>query len=387
MSHLDLLIYSVLVLAYSNTVWICVRCIGYVSRCCSDSEDSEVDALLAHATSPVQTHSNISLVNSQVVEQEEEKTNTEEEEDVEDKSEKESVENGAGETKKVRLKDQVDSVHAEEGETVKPNAESNMAETKESEREAKEEEPPCVIIVEDPPSEASDSVQTDSRFVTSMSSDSMDALEEDDFLTYFSTNCVSQLNVRDHYLNVDTFAPSSSQSDCQDDDFHDEPCFTEFPANDDEFLYHAALSSIADCLPSPTEASEDEYSEQGGDEDEQEAPEDVFESIEPPEGESVFTFNHGDAQRYYNICSNVTPDSSHVHSGIASPYHTHQENKEEAEREIVPVPILLPPPGFGDSSSDDEFFDTQERFVPEEPLSAPMSKGLFPLCTLIYMYL
>lgn len=362
-------------------------CVGYVSRCCSDSEDSEMDALLAHATIPTQTDSNISLVNRQVVGQEEGKTNTEEEGDVEDKSEKESVENEAGETKKVKLEEQADCVHADEGETVKPDAENDMVEIKESEQEVKDEEPPCVIIVEDPPSEASDSLQTDSRFVTSMSSDSMDALEEDDFLTYFSTNCVSQLNVRDHYLHVDTLAPYLSQPDCQDGDFNDELCSIEFPANDDEFLCLAALSSIAECLPSPTEASEDEYSEQGVDEDEQEAPEDVFESTEPPHGECVFTFNQGDAQHYYNICSNVTPDGSHVHPRTASPQHTHEENNEEAERETEPVPILLPPPGFGDSSSDDEFFDAQERFISEKPLSAPMHKGLFPLYTLIYMYL
>lgn len=358
-------------------------CVGYVSRCCSDSEDSEVDALLV--TSPTQTDSNNSLVNSQGIEQEEEKTNTEEEGDVEDKSEKESVENGAAETKKVRLVKQVDSTHGDEGGAVTPDAENITSETKESEREAMQEDPPCIIIVEDPPSEASDSVQTDSRFVTSMSSDSMDALEEDDFLTYFSTNYVSQLNGRDHYLNVNALTPFSSQPDCQEGEFNDDLCAAEFPANDDEFLYHAALSSIADCLPSPTEASEDEYSDRELDDDEQEAPEDVFESIEPPHGDSMFTFNQGDAQRYYNICSNVTPDSGHVRGRTASPRQAHLVNKEEAERKTESVPILLPPLGFGNSSSDDEFFDAQEGFVPEEPLSAPMSKGLFLLCTLLYM--
>lgn len=347
---------------------------GYVSRGCSDSEDSEVDALLVHATGQTRTESNINLVNSQIVKREE-NCNKEKEEDMEDKSEKESVENGAGERKKVRLEMQAGFMPADEVETIVRHAENDTLEIKDNEQEAKEEEPPCVIIVEDPPSEASDSIQADSRFVNSMSSDSMDALEEDDFLTYFSTNSVSQLNVRDQYLNVDTLAPCSSQSDCQDDDFKDELGSFEFSANDDEFLYHAALSSIADCLPSPTEASEDEYSEQGGDEDEQEAPEDVFESIEPSHRESMFTFNQSDPQRYYNICSNVTPDSGHART--VSTYHTHPENKDEALRETGLVPILLPPPGFGDSSSDDEFFDAQERFIPEEPLSAPAIKGLF----------
>ncbi|XP_060720601.1 FERM and PDZ domain-containing protein 1 isoform X2 [Tachysurus vachellii] len=345
---------------------------GYVSRCCSDSEDSEVDALLGHEPSPTQADR---VVVDQVVGQEEGKTKTVEEDDVEDKSEKESVENGAGKTKK-ELEEPAGSLHEDEGETVKCPAENDMIETKEGEREVKEEEPPCVVIVEDPPSEASDSVHTDSRFVTSMSSDSMDALEEDDFLTYFSTNYVSQLNVRDRYLRVNTHAPCPSQPDRQDGDFNDELCSIEFPVDDDEFLCLAALSNIADCLPSPTEASEDEYSEQGGDEDDQEAPEDVFESGEPLNGECVFTFNQGDAKRYYNICTNVTPDSGHIRARKSSPHHNHEENKEKIERKTESAPILLqPPPEFGDSSSEDEFFDAQERFLAEEPLSAPMPKG------------
>lgn len=370
-------------LKYSNTVWIYVHSIGYVSRCCSDSEDSEVDALLGHETSPTQADR---VVINQVVGQEEGKTKTVEEDDVEDKSEKESVENGAGKTKK-EIEEPAESLHEDEGETVKCLAENDLIETKEGEQEAKEVDPPCVIVIEDPPSEASDSVHTDSRFVTSMSSDSMDALEEDDFLTYFSTNCVSQLNVRDHYLHVNTHAPCPSQPDRQDGDFNDELCSIEFPVDDDEFLCLAALSNIAECLPSPTEASEDEYSEQGGDEDDQEAPEDVFESGEPLNGECVFTFNQGDAKRYYNICTNVTPDSGHIRARKSSPRHTHEENKEKIERKTEPAPILLqPPPEFGDSSSEDEFFDAQERFIAEEPLSAPMPKGIL-LCTHIYMCL
>ncbi|XP_026990717.2 FERM and PDZ domain-containing protein 1 isoform X2 [Tachysurus fulvidraco] len=345
---------------------------GYVSRCCSDSEDSEVDALLGHETSPNQADR---VVINQVVGQEEGKSKTVEEDDVEDKSEKESVENGAGKTKK-EIEEPAESLHEDEGETVKCLAENDLIETKEGEQEAKEVELPCVVIVEDPPSEASDSVHTDSRFVTSMSSDSMDALEEDDFLTYFSTNCVSQLNVRDHYLHVDTHAPCPSQPDRQDGDFNDELCSIEFPVDDDEFLCLAALSNIAECLPSPTEASEDEYSEQGGDEDDQEAPEDVFESGEPLNGECVFTFNQGDAKRYYNICTIVTPDSGHIRARKSSSHHTHEEIKEYIERKTEPAPILLqPPPEFGDSSSEDEFFDAQERFIAEEPLSAPMPKG------------
>lgn len=334
-----------------------------------------MDALIA--CTEIDSHTTV--VNNPAAGQEEEKTNAEEEEEVEDKSEKECVENGAGKTPKVE--EPTGPAHGDRGETEEPLAENDLMDTREGEQEAREKQAPCIIIVEDPLSEASDSVPTDSRFVTSMSSDSMDALEEDDFLTYFSTNCVSQLNVRDHYLHVGAHAPCPSQPTSQDEDSNDELYPIEFPASDDEFLHHAALSSIAECLPSPTEASEEEYSEQGDDEDEQEAPEDVFGS---GERESVFTFNQGDAQRYYNICASVTPDSGHIDARTSSSPHTHKKNREQVERGTEPAPILLPPPGFGDSSSDEEFFDAQERFIPEEPSSAPMLEGTFPQCSLTY---
>ncbi|TSN95715.1 FERM and PDZ domain-containing protein 1 [Bagarius yarrelli] len=354
---------------------------GYVSRCCSDSEDSEVDTLLVHATSPTQTESTISLVNDQVVGQKNEKNMTEEKEGLEDKSEKESVENRAVKTKKGSVEEaveQAESVNADEGETEKPLAENDTAGSKQGEQEARKKEPPCVIIVEDPPSEASDSIHTDSHFVTSMSSDSMDALEEDDFLTYFSTNYVSQLNGKDHYLHADTHTPCPSQPECQYGDFNDKLFTTEFSANDDKFICFAALSNIADCLPSPTEASEEEYSDQEGEEDEQDAPEDVFESVEPVHGECVFSFNQGNAQCYYNLCANVTPDSGLVQG--TSP-RSHSRNisclYQEMEQRTEPASIVLPPPGFGDSSTDDEFFDAQEKFLTEEPLSAPTLKEHF----------
>uniref|UniRef100_A0A671KCH8 FERM and PDZ domain containing 1 n=1 Tax=Sinocyclocheilus anshuiensis TaxID=1608454 RepID=A0A671KCH8_9TELE len=85
------------------------------------------------------------------------------------------------------------------------------------EQEKKPEQPQCVIIVDDPSSEASDSYQTESHFMTSMSSDSIDALEEDDLMTYFSTRRPCHLpdekHEKGHYYNICTnVTPDSAQS-------------------------------------------------------------------------------------------------------------------------------------------------------------------------------
>ncbi|XP_017538929.2 FERM and PDZ domain-containing protein 1 isoform X2 [Pygocentrus nattereri] len=310
---------------------------GYVSQCGSDSEDSDtdMDALLAHVANGAQSDQQVAAVSPSDkpgVGQEQEKTETENE----DKEDKQGdVANGTFRMENVRVEEQTESVHLNEGEMAKSKEERNLAENKDTEQEEKKAKPPCVIIVEDPPSEASDSCQTDSRFLTSMSSDSMDALEEDDLLTYCSTSCPSHLDMGDH---------------C----FHPDP--SPLPA---------------ECLPSPPEASEDEdYDDQGGEVDGQ--------RLEASEegSESVFTFEQGDPRCYYNICSNVTPDSARsLPRPPTPPVSQKEENENRQELEREPVPILQPPPGFGDSSSDDEFFDAQERFTsPEEPLSAAITR-------------
>uniref|UniRef100_A0AAY4AN59 FERM and PDZ domain-containing protein 1 n=1 Tax=Denticeps clupeoides TaxID=299321 RepID=A0AAY4AN59_9TELE len=211
---------------------------GYVSRCGSDSEDSDtdVDALLAHVAS-------------------------------------------AAHDSHQRAKEPLNEESSEQGQTG---------------------------LLEEPASEASDSCRTDSHVLCSVSSDSMDALEEDDLLTFFSATRPCHLSVRDAYRL-------------------------------------------------PPEASEEE--EDGG---EEETGSDVC----------VFTFKQSDARHFYNICSSVTPDSARSLPRIPS-----QGEGEEEEREMASVPLLRPPPGFGDSSSDDEFFDAQERLVsPEQPSSASMTR-------------
>uniref|UniRef100_A0A673LIL2 FERM and PDZ domain-containing protein 1-like n=1 Tax=Sinocyclocheilus rhinocerous TaxID=307959 RepID=A0A673LIL2_9TELE len=287
---------------------------GYVSHCGSDSDDSDtdVDALLAHVASTARSN------------------NT----------------------------------------AVKPSDKDNErvgTEKEDEEQEKKPQQPQCVIIVDDPSSEASDSYQTESHFMTSMSSDSIDALEEDDLMTYFSTRrpChLPQLHSND----------SHSQSDLCSADSHCEPDIN-------QFFCVPALSNIAECLPSPPAASEEEDCEELGTENEKhenESPAKCPGSSLPPSGDYVFTFEQGDTRHYYNICSNVTPDSARSLPRPLSPpgpVETQPDQEREEVNQTETVPIFQPPPGFGDSSSDDEFFDARERFTsPEEPSSTAMTR-------------
>lgn len=285
---------------------------------------------------------------------------------------------------------------------------------------------------EEQPSEASDSCHTDSRILTSPSSDSLDALEEDDLISCSSSSsrpntvpetrvCVrspfqlhlhSDGNVQPHLLAPppahshplihltavstggggggscsrsgdgaypQTFKHDSSQgSDVQNPS--GELCSV------DSTLCFAELSRLADLLPSPPEASEEDEEEElrrrksiqketsltggcegrGG-------------SVDPPRSPSpsspsshkdyVFNFIQSDARCYYNLCSNITPDST------LSPPRPHLQEDEEAE-EVELTPILQPPPGFGDSSSDEEFFDARDGFAsPEDLTSGAVQRG------------
>ncbi|XP_066517044.1 FERM and PDZ domain-containing protein 1 [Hoplias malabaricus] len=357
---------------------------GYVSRCGSESEDSDtdLDALIAHVSKATKSDQQEAAEASNYrassgVEQETETTETKKE----DQNEKQVQLANGFDTKIVRLEKQTNSC-VNVGKSIKIIEVKETVEKEDTNGE-KETKSPCVIIVDDPPSEASDSCQTDSRFLTSMSSDSMDALEEDDLLTYCSTGCPSHLDVEGHYLHVDPslLSPSPKQIYCQDTDFHNE-LGSDFDGDSDPFVCFAALSSIAECLPSPPEASEDEDCEDQGAEVDGQRPETSEDDCERAEttGENVFTFEQGDTRCYYNICSNVTPDSAHSLPRPPTPPVTQKEQREngqDEERETEPAPILQPPPGFGDSSSDDEFFDAQERFTsPEEPSSAAMAQEI-----------
>ena len=96
----------------------------------------------------------------------------------------------------------------------------------------------------------------------------------------------------------------------------------------------------------------------------------------------VFNFDQSDARCYYKLCSSVTPDSAlsppRPAPGPDGERDAKKRGPEEGrpEEEPEPVHILQPPPGFGDSSSEEEFFDAWDRFSsPEEPSAGGVPRG------------
>nr|XP_046259002.1 FERM and PDZ domain-containing protein 1 [Scatophagus argus] len=307
-----------------------------------------------------------------------------------------------------------------------------------------------VRAVEEQPSvsEASDSCQSDSRVLTSPSSDSLDALEEDDLISCSSSihpSVHSQTHVHfplqlhpysEGHIQPHLLAPppahshplihhttdgrgeggcrrsgdgadpqllatvSSSSSSHQ----HVQKCSGN-PRSDDSLLCFAELSRLVDLLPSPPEASEDDENEEdklrrrgkmfkemdgsvrrageGGSVSGEYKENPLSPSLSSPSShtEFVFNFNEGDARCYYKLCSNITPDSARSLSYPS--HHNEGEDWEKVEDEPVkavdlePIPILQPPPGFGDSSSDEEFFDARDRFTsPEDPTSGATPRDI-----------
>ncbi|XP_035515386.1 FERM and PDZ domain-containing protein 1 [Morone saxatilis] len=293
-------------------------------------------------------------------------------------------------------------------------------------------------------SEASDSCQSDSRVLTSPSSDSLDALEEDDLISCSSSsidpNAPSHTHAHIHSplqlhpyshrrVQPHLLAPPPAHSHPLHLATHDRgggghrrsgdgadpqllapvspsPSFHHIqkcsgnPCSDDSSLCFAELSRLVDFLPSPPEASDDEDEEEelrrrrrkmlkvmdetarrageggsvSGEGSFKEHP--LSPSLSSPSShmEFVFNFDQSDARCYYKLCSNITPDSARSLPRLLQ--HNEGENWEEVEGDLTkavdmePIPILQPPPGFGDSSSDEEFFDARDRFTsPEDPTS------------------
>uniref|UniRef100_A0A3B4WG11 Uncharacterized protein n=2 Tax=Seriola lalandi dorsalis TaxID=1841481 RepID=A0A3B4WG11_SERLL len=301
-------------------------------------------------------------------------------------------------------------------------------------------------------SETSDSCHTDSRVLTSPSSDSLDALEEDDLLSCSSSsghpNAPSQIHPHVHsHLQLNPYSHRQVQShllapppthshplkhftthdsggggcrrsgDGADPQLivpvstsqslhHTLKCST-YPESDDSSLCFAELSRFVDFLPSPPEASEDDEDEEeelsrrrrlfkemdqsvrrageggsvSGEGSFQEFPLPLSPSSPSSHMEFVFNFDQRDARCYYKLCSNITPDSAR---SLPRPLlHREGEDWEEVRggggkaEDLEPIPILHPPPGFGDSSSDEEFFDARDRFTsPEDPTSGAVPRDI-----------
>ncbi|XP_016298978.1 FERM and PDZ domain-containing protein 1-like [Sinocyclocheilus anshuiensis] len=360
---------------------------GYVSHCGSDSDDSDtdVDALLAHVASTARSNNTAVKPSDKLPEEtEKEQSYIEKDEEVETEGgkEEEVVEKKEREEDKETIHE---SMLGNNGKTVERDNERVGTEKEDEEQEKKAQQPQCVIIVDDPSSEASDSYQTESYFMTSMSSDSIDALEEDDLMTYFSTRRPCHLPVKDSYCCEDRYSPSLSPQQLHSNDSHSQSdlCSADSHCEPDinQLFCVPALSNIAECLPSPPAASEEEDCEELRTENEKHengSPAKCPGSSLPPSGDYVFTFEQGDTRHYYNICSNVTPDSARSLPRPLSPpgpVETQPDQEREEVNQTETVPIFQPPPEFGDSSSDDEFFDAWERFTsPEEPSSTAMTR-------------
>ncbi|XP_054254321.1 FERM and PDZ domain-containing protein 1 [Indicator indicator] len=177
----------------------------------------------------------------------------------------------------------------------------------------------------DSTSEASDSANTESRgFKTSGSSDSMDALEEDELEAYFSsrpeifhfyTPTVQQVSSSDKTFSPVHAAGSSSKAESRD-----YFCFLQ--------VSHAEESG---CEDSP--------SEQRG--------EDTGVSVLETELSERNTIG------YYSLCYSTSPAGSTERSST----------KPATDASDL---ILEPPPGFGDTSSEEEFYDAADRLSPQD---------------------
>ncbi|XP_021238087.1 FERM and PDZ domain-containing protein 1 isoform X2 [Numida meleagris] len=197
----------------------------------------------------------------------------------------------------------------------------------------------------DSTSDASDSANTESRgFKTSGSSDSMDALEEDELeacsssrpeFFHFYTPTVHEMNSLDK-----SFFPICATGGSGREEARDYFCFLQVP----EAEKHG-------CKHSP--------SEQRG--------VDINVSVLGTK------LSERNSMGYYSLCCSISPAGSVEGSNIS---HGHERSpwKDESAQEEVPCGaeqvaeasdlILEPPLGFGDTSSEEEFYDAADRLSP-----------------------
>ncbi|NWS45583.1 FRPD1 protein, partial [Probosciger aterrimus] len=202
----------------------------------------------------------------------------------------------------------------------------------------------------DSASEASDSANTESRgFKTSGSSDSMDALEEDELemcssfrpeFFHFYTPTVQEMSHSDK-----SFFPIHAAGGSIRAETGDYFCFLQVPHTEQ-----------LGCEDSP--------SGQGG--------EDIGASLVETR------LSEKNTMGYYNLCYSISPAGSVEKSKIS---HSPQRSpwKDESAQEGAPCgaeltaeasdPVLEPPPGFGDTSSEEEFYDAADRLTPPDALA------------------
>ncbi|XP_051498977.1 FERM and PDZ domain-containing protein 1 [Apus apus] len=218
----------------------------------------------------------------------------------------------------------------------------------------------------DSTSEASDSANTESRgFKTSGSSDSMDALEEEELeacsssrpeFFHFCAPTVQEMSRSDKSFFPIHAAGGSSKAEARD-----YFCFLQVP--------HA---EEAVCEDSPSE-------QRGEDTDAS-----VLET----------KLSERNTVGYYSLCYSLSPAgsmerSSNNHSPQGSPLKdgSAQEKAPCGAEQMADTSdlILEPPPGFGDTSSEEEFYDAADRLSPPDALAGctmTPQDGTDPSCIL-----
>ncbi|XP_053156951.1 FERM and PDZ domain-containing protein 1 isoform X2 [Hemicordylus capensis] len=204
-------------------------------------------------------------------------------------------------------------------------------------------------------SDASDSANTESRLKTSASSDSLDALEEDDlqacsssrpeFFHFYTPTLQELASNGKTSMGIDSEEGSKATQ---------EYIFSFFPPP------HIPSPVLLQLEAEPRTESETNAS-----------------ALESKLAES-------NVMQYYSLCANISPTSSGEKTtcsdsserGSLKELQAEADEDEGTGRRETPGFILAPPPGFGDTSSDEEFYDAAERVAPVE---APASSESLPL--------
>ncbi|XP_031792833.1 FERM and PDZ domain-containing protein 1 isoform X1 [Sarcophilus harrisii] len=205
-------------------------------------------------------------------------------------------------------------------------------------------------------SEGSDSANTESRGCkTSGSSDSMDALEEDDL------DACSSSRPEFFHFHTPNFKESLDKNKLPHSlDMKEERGQIET----DGFLCLLELSQRAN-----TELQKTEFSNYASDLKSSPGNDLNASTVDPRLYDSS-------SMEYYNLCSNVSPasilsNSSESSSSRNGPSRPVQDKKvwKTVSASVVESLLLTPSPSFEDTSSDDEFYDAADKLTPSDSLS------------------
>ncbi|XP_056374293.1 FERM and PDZ domain-containing protein 1 isoform X3 [Hyla sarda] len=261
------------------------------------------------------------------------------------------------------LQEEDEEEDGEDGCDIKQNEEKKESEVKQKDHSD------GTVNDTDSISENSDSANTESQgYKISWSSDSIDALEEDDLETCSSSKpeffqfyapILKDVSAEDQGVFTDDPEQKFKGNVCHEQD----PllCFLQQINTREDTATDLMETSRSPRSPKNTGSKEDN----------------------DLQGFFGCQFTENNVMEYYSLCSNVSPASSVDRNIPSSPESTcvqdqiseaklwNKSYQLETNKEVETL-ILDPPPGFGDSSSEEEFFDATDRFTPTQ--NSPGSK-------------